>query len=56
MLVTTEKDWVRLPEDDGTALSELRHRSRPLPIVIEFADAEAIKALLAAALKKRQKS
>ena len=21
MLVTTEKDWVRLPEDDGTALA-----------------------------------
>jgi tetraacyldisaccharide 4'-kinase len=54
MLVTTEKDWVRLPEDDGTALAELRHRSRPLPIVIEFADADALKSLLSAALEKRR--
>jgi tetraacyldisaccharide 4'-kinase len=38
MLITTEKDWVRLPEDDGTALSELKFRSRPLLVAIEFAD------------------
>jgi tetraacyldisaccharide-1-P 4'-kinase len=38
MLVTTEKDWVRLPDDDGTALSELKFRSRPLQIRIEFPD------------------
>ena len=30
MLVTTEKDWVRLPDDDGTECSELKFRSRPL--------------------------
>ncbi|MGC1178043.1 MAG: tetraacyldisaccharide 4'-kinase [Methyloceanibacter sp.] len=56
MLVTTEKDWVRLPEDDGTALSELKFRSRPLPIAIEFADAAALKELLMTALKKRRAS
>jgi tetraacyldisaccharide 4'-kinase len=52
MLVTTEKDWVRLPEDDGTALGELRHRSRPLPVVIEFGDADRLRSLLVAALAK----
>ena len=36
MLVTTEKDFVRLPEDDGSGFGELRFRSRPLPIAIEF--------------------
>ena len=55
MLVTTEKDWVRLPEDDGTALGELKHRSRPLPIAIEFADADALKELLVAALEEAAK-
>ncbi len=47
MLVTTEKDWVRLPEDADTALGELKHRSRPFLIAIEFDDAAAVKALLA---------
>jgi tetraacyldisaccharide 4'-kinase len=53
MLVTTEKDWARLPEDDGTALSELRFRSRPLPVAIEFAEPDKIKDLVEAALKQR---
>jgi len=56
MLVTTEKDWVRLPEDDGTALGELKHRSRPLLIAVEFGDADKLKALLVAALTKRRAS
>jgi len=54
MLVTTEKDWVRLPEEAGTALGELKFRSRPLPVEIAFADAAALQELLAAALKKRR--
>jgi tetraacyldisaccharide 4'-kinase len=49
MLVTTEKDWVRLPEDRGTALGELKFRSRPLPIAIAIEDEAALKALLATA-------
>jgi tetraacyldisaccharide 4'-kinase len=49
MLVTTEKDWVRLPDDD-TAVGELKHRSRPFPVVLKFADEAAIAALLAPAL------
>ena len=54
MLVTTEKDWARLPEDDGTALGELKHRSRPLLIAVEFGDADKPKELLVAALKRRR--
>jgi tetraacyldisaccharide 4'-kinase len=54
MLVTTEKDWVRLPEEDGTALGELKHRSRPLLIAVELIDADKLKELLVAALKKRR--
>lgn len=50
MLVTTEKDWARLAEedeDDGdSALVELKKRSRPFPIVITFDDEEAVKMLL----------
>jgi tetraacyldisaccharide 4'-kinase len=48
MLVTTEKDWVRLPEDDDKALAELKHRSRPFPIAIKFEDEPRLKALLRA--------
>jgi hypothetical protein len=44
---------VRLPEDDGTELSELRFRSRPLLIDIEFADAGKLKQLLVEAIEKR---
>lgn len=47
MLVTTEKDWARLTEDDDdSALTELKHRSRPFPIQIVFEDGEKAKALL----------
>lgn len=53
MLVTTEKDWVRLPEDDGTALSDLRFRSRPFLIAIEFPDA-ALKRLLVETISKKR--
>jgi tetraacyldisaccharide 4'-kinase len=54
MLVTTEKDWVRLPEDPDTALGELKHRSRPFPITVKFDDEAKLKALLAnAAASKR---
>jgi tetraacyldisaccharide 4'-kinase len=54
MLVTTEKDFVRLAEDadEDSALGELRHRCRPFPIAIEFEDAAALKALLAACLTR----
>ncbi len=38
MLVTTEKDWVRLPEDRESPLGELKFRSRPLPIALQFQD------------------
>ena len=54
MLVTTEKDWVRLPDDDGTELSELKFRSRPLLIDIEFADGNRLKRLLVEAIEKRR--
>ena len=47
MLVTTEKDWVRLPEDRESPLGELKFRSRPLPIALRFEDEAAVKQLLA---------
>jgi tetraacyldisaccharide 4'-kinase len=47
MLVTTEKDWARLPDDEeDSALTELKHRSRPFPIVVAFDDEAAAKTLL----------
>jgi tetraacyldisaccharide 4'-kinase len=52
MLVTTEKDWVRLPDEDGSDAAELKHRSRPFVIAVEFDDATAVKELLAAAMAK----
>jgi len=54
MLVTTEKDFVRLAEDadEDSALGELRHRCRPFPIAIVFEDAGAVKALLASQLTR----
>jgi tetraacyldisaccharide 4'-kinase len=55
MLVTTEKDWVRLPDEEGTAQGELKFRSRPFPIAIAFEE-EAVKRLLAAALAKAKSS
>jgi tetraacyldisaccharide-1-P 4'-kinase len=53
MLVTTEKDWVRLPDEEGTPQAELKFRSQPFPITVEFDDAVAVKQLIAAALRKR---
>ena len=53
MLVTTEKDFVRLADEEDTALGELRHRCRPFPIAVEFDDAATVKDLLAAAIKRR---
>jgi tetraacyldisaccharide 4'-kinase len=50
MLVTTEKDWVRLPDGDGSDAAELKHRSRPFAIAVEFEDVGAVKALLSAAM------
>jgi tetraacyldisaccharide 4'-kinase len=52
MLVTTEKDWVRLPDDDGSDAAELKHRSRPFAVAIEFDDVAAVKTLLATAMAK----
>ncbi|MGH6833579.1 MAG: tetraacyldisaccharide 4'-kinase [Methyloceanibacter sp.] len=52
MLVTTEKDFVRLADEEDTALGELKHRCRPFPIAVEFDDAAAVKALLSAAIAK----
>jgi tetraacyldisaccharide 4'-kinase len=54
MLVTTEKDWVRLPDDDGTELSELKFRSRPLIVDIEFADGNRLKRLLVEMIEKKR--
>jgi tetraacyldisaccharide 4'-kinase len=54
MLVTTEKDWVRLPDDDGTELSELKFRSRPLLVDIEFADGNRLKRLLVETIEKKR--
>ena len=53
MLVTTEKDWVRLPEDRDSALGELKFRSRPLPIALQFEDEGAVEKLLAAKVKAK---
>jgi len=50
MLVTTEKDWARLAEDDeDSAVTELKHRSRPFAIVIAFEDEEKTKNLIGGA-------
>jgi tetraacyldisaccharide 4'-kinase len=53
MLVTTEKDWARLPdEDENGALTELKHRSRPFPIVVTFDDETSVKDLLSRATER----
>src|SRR5262249_61099633 len=52
MLVTTAKDWVRLPDEQGTPQAELKFRSRPFPIAVEFDDPAAIKGLLEKAIAK----
>ncbi len=49
MLVTTEKDWVRLPQDDGP-LGELRHKSRPLAMKLVFDEPDRLKAIVTATL------
>jgi tetraacyldisaccharide 4'-kinase len=53
MLVTTEKDWMRLPEERETPLGELQFRSRPLPIAVVFEDEAKLKDLLQAAIRKK---
>ncbi|HUU65737.1 MAG TPA: tetraacyldisaccharide 4'-kinase [Methyloceanibacter sp.] len=54
MLVTTQKDWARLPDDDEeSAVTELKNRSRAFPIVVRFEDAGALTALLNDAAKRR---
>jgi tetraacyldisaccharide 4'-kinase len=50
MLVTTEKDFVRLPDGEDSALGELKHRCRPFLIAVEFEDEDAVKELLASCL------
>jgi len=52
MLVTTEKDFVRLPDEEDGARGELKHRCRPFSIAVEFADEAAAKQLLSAAIAK----
>lgn len=51
MLVTTEKDWVRLPQDDGP-LGELRHKSRPLAMKLVFEEPDRLQAIVAATLNR----
>jgi tetraacyldisaccharide-1-P 4'-kinase len=54
MLVTTQKDWVRLPDDDPeSAVTELKNRSRPFPIVVTFENAEKLTTLLNDAATRR---
>ena len=54
MLITTEKDWARLPDDDkATPQGELKFRSRPLPITLKFEDEATLKELLAQLLAKK---
>jgi tetraacyldisaccharide 4'-kinase len=53
MLVTTEKDFVRLADDDDSALGELRHRCRPFSVAVEFDHDAAVKALLASRLTRQ---
>ena len=55
-IVTTEKDWVRLPRSPG-ALGELRDRARPLPIRLAFGERDALRlaSLLERALTERRK-
>jgi len=53
MLVTTEKDWARLSDDDEeSAAAELKQRSAPFPIMVTFEDEESLKELLSAAAKR----
>ena len=54
-LVTTEKDWVRLPANGGP-LGALKSAARPLPVRLRFADEGAVKALLEAILRRGAKA
>jgi tetraacyldisaccharide 4'-kinase len=54
MLVTTEKDFARLPAEEDSARGELKHRCRPFLVAVEFEDAAAVKALLASRLTRQQ--
>lgn len=50
MLVTTEKDWARLSDDDEeSAVAELKQRSAPFPIIVTFEDEAQLAELLSAA-------
>ena len=55
--MTTEKDYVRLSSgvDEIGALAELKHRSRPFLIAVEFDDAAKVKDLLKAAVVKQRR-
>jgi tetraacyldisaccharide 4'-kinase len=37
LLVTTEKDWMRIPADEGP-LGHLKETARPLAVILRFAD------------------
>jgi tetraacyldisaccharide 4'-kinase len=52
MLVTTEKDWVRLPEERESARGELQFRSRPFPVAVKIEDEARLKELLETAIDK----
>jgi tetraacyldisaccharide 4'-kinase len=53
MLVTTEKDWARLPDDDkATPQSELKFRSRPFPIALQFEDEATLNTRLTASMAR----
>ncbi|MEG6508731.1 tetraacyldisaccharide 4'-kinase [Methyloligella sp. 2.7D] len=54
MLVTTQKDWVRLPDDRETPQGELKFRSRPLAIAIRIGDEAALGDLVMAAVKTKR--
>ena len=47
MLVTTEKDYVRLPNEEDSARGVLKHHCRPFLMAVEFGDVGAVKQLLA---------
>jgi tetraacyldisaccharide 4'-kinase len=50
MLVTTEKDYVRLEGEPDSAVAELKHRARPFAIAVEFEDKAKVQELLADAM------
>lgn len=53
LLVTTEKDHVRLPET-GEALAALKKTARPLPVSLRLKNAKEFSALLTTALARSQ--